>query len=320
MPASPLVSVVIPTKDRNVEVRRAISSALRQTLGDIEIIVVDDGSTEPVAQAVGPHITDPRVRFHRNESASGPSAARNIGTELAQGSFVAYLDSDDEWHPTKLEQQVNALERRDRNAGLSLCGYEVVSGGRRRARVPREVRAGAVTDLLDTRREPVVTSCFLLPTTLALQYPFDRALAAYEDLDVAARISTVHDIVTTRSILVRKYVSSERQFSGPRIIDARRALLAKHDALLRDHPAVLARNQLTMAVELARVGKSADAVALASSIDAGNHSPWMYLARRARPGAPGGVSRQLDVLRLLERFSVSGVLWRAQTSRLRWQA
>jgi glycosyltransferase involved in cell wall biosynthesis len=239
---------------------------------------------------------------------------------LARGSFVAYLDSDDEWHPTKLEQQVNALQRRDRNAGLSLCGYEVVSGSRRRARVPREVRAGDVVEFLDTRHEPTVTSCFVLPTALAQSYPFDGALAAYEDLDVAARISISHDVVTTRSILVRKYVSSERQFSGPRVIDARRALLAKHDALLRARPAVLARNQLTMAVELARVGRTDEAVALLSSIDSGHSSPWMRMARRAQPGTAGPFGRRLDALRLLERFSVRGALWRARTGWLRWHA
>jgi glycosyltransferase involved in cell wall biosynthesis len=259
------------------------------------------------------------VRFHRNESATGPSAARNVGTGLARGSFVAYLDSDDEWHPAKLTLQLRALQRRDRDAGLSLCGYEVVNGSRRRARVPQEVRAGDVVDLLDTRHEPTVTSCFVLPTALAQRYSFDGALAAFEDLDVAARISISHDVVTTRSILVRKYVSGERQFSGPRVIDARRVLLAKHATLLSEHPAVLARNQLTMAAELVRAGRTHEAAALLASIDAGHSSPWMRMASRSRPGSARGSNRQLDLLRLLERFSVRGALWRARTGWLRWR-
>ena len=320
MPACPLVSVVIPAKDRNVDVQRAIWSALRQTVNDLEVIVVDDGSAEPVEAAVAPFITDGRVRFHRNDSATGPSAARNVGTGLARGSFVAYLDSDDEWHPTKLERQLRALQRRDRDAGLSLCGYEVVDGSRRRARVPQEVRAGDVVDLLDTRHEPTVTSCFVMPTALAQRYSFDGALAAFEDLDVAARISISHDVVTTRSILVRKYVSGERQFSGPRIIDARRALLAKHATLLSEYPAVLARNQLTMAAELVRVGRTDEAAALLASIDAGHSSPWMRMARRSRPGTARASNKNLDLLRLLERFSVSGAVWRARTGWLRWRA
>ncbi|MDQ1534991.1 MAG: hypothetical protein QOF28_2752 [Actinomycetota bacterium] len=320
MPANPLVSVVIPVKDRNVDVQRAISSALRQTVNDLEVIVVDDGSAEPLEAAIASSISDARVRFHRNESATGPSAARNVGTGLARGAFVAYLDSDDEWHPAKLDRQLRALQRRDRDAGLSLCGYEVVSGSRRRARVPQEVRAGDVVDLLDTRHEPTVTSCFVLPTALAQCYSFDGALAAFEDLDVAARISISHDVVTTRSILVRKYVSGERQFSGPRVIDARRALLAKHATLLSEHPAVLARNQLTMAAELVRAGRTDEAAALLASIDAGHSSPWMRIARRSLPGTARGSNKQLDLLRLLERFSVRGALWRARTGWLRWRA
>jgi glycosyltransferase involved in cell wall biosynthesis len=319
MRVSPLVSVVIPTRDRNVEVQRAISSALRQTLGDLEVIVVDDGSANPVADALGGVVTDARVSFHRNDTAGGPSVARNVGTALARGSFVAYLDSDDEWHPSKLARQVGALRRRDRDGGLSLCGFEVVHGRIRTARVPREVRAGNVIQLLDPRHEPTVTSCFVLPTALARSEGFDARLAAYEDLDLAARIAQEHDIVTTASILVRKHVSDDRQFSGPRIVDAHRALLAKHDGVLRGRPAVLARAQLTMAAELARAGRSDEALALLESIDASNVSLWVRIARRARPGRVGRLGKELDALRLVEKFSVRGALWHLRTSRLRWQ-
>lgn len=320
MSASPLVSVVIPTRDRNVEVRRAISSALRQTVTDIEVVVVDDGSVDPTGDVLEGVVTDKRVTFRRNDSAGGPSAARNVGNAFARGEFVAYLDSDDEWHPAKLERQVEALRRRDRDAGLSLCGYEVVSGGRRRARVPREVRAGNEVQLLDPRHEPTVTSCFVLPASLARSEGFDAALAAFEDLDLAARIAMRHDVVTTPAVLVRKYVSDQRQFSGPRIIDARRAVLAKYEVVLRGRPDVLARNQLTMAAELARIGRTDDALAVLAAIDERHLSVWIRIAKRARPGGSGRMSKVLDVLRLAERFSVSGARWHLRTSRLRWQA
>ena len=300
--------------------RRAISSALRQTVSDIEVVVVDDGSVDPTGDVLGGVVTDDRVTFHRNDAAGGPSAARNVGNGLARGSFVAYLDSDDEWHPTKLERQIEALRRRDRDAGLSLCGYEVVNGDRRRARVPREVRAGDEVQLLDPRHEPTVTSCFVLPAAIARSEGFDAALAAFEDLDLAARVAMTHDVVTTPTILVRKYVSNERQFSGARIIDARRALLAKYEEVLRSRPAVLARNQLTMASELARIGRTDDALAVLASIDASHLSVWIRIAKRAPTGASGRSSGMLDVLRRAERFSVSGARWHLRTSRLRWQA
>jgi len=125
-------------------------------------------------------------------------------------------------------------------------------------------------------------------------------------------------VVSTRSILVRKHVSAERQFSGPRIVDARRALLAKYDDLLRAHPAVLARNQITMAAELARIGRTDDARELLASIDAGALSPWLGIVRRIEPRSPQRLATMLDVVRLIERFSLRGALWRIRTNRLRW--
>ena len=139
------------------------------------------------------------------------------------------------------------------------------------------------------------------------------------DLDLAARISTTHEIVTTRAILVRKHVSAQRQFSGPRIVDARRALLAKYADVLRDHPAVLARNQITMAAELARIGRAEEARALLASIDAGRLSPWTRAVLRIKPRTDTRLGTMLDGIRLAERFSVRGALWRARTGRLRWQ-
>jgi glycosyltransferase involved in cell wall biosynthesis len=318
MRTQPLVSVVIPTRDRNVDVQRAIASALRQTLSDIEIIVVDDGSARPTRDAVGSVVTDPRVRFHRNDSPTGPSSARNTGTAQARGDFVAYLDSDDEWHPSKLERQVRALRCGGGGAGLSLCGYELCNGDLRKVRVPQGVRAGNTVELLDTRHEPTVTSCFVLPITIARTFSFDATLSAYEDLDLAARISTGLDIVTTRMILVRKHVSTQRQFSGARIIDARRALLAKYADILGRHPDVVARNELVIAAELARAGRTDDARALLTSIGREHVSPWLRLAKRTPSTTPKSFARLLESVRLLERFSPSGALWRVRNSRLRW--
>jgi glycosyltransferase involved in cell wall biosynthesis len=315
---SPLVSVVIPTRDRNDEVGRAIASALSQTMRDIEIIVVDDGSSVPTSKAVVTHTTDERVTIHRNDSATGPSAARNLGTEMAKGSFVAYLDSDDEWHPTKLERQVAALRGAGNGAGLMLCGYEVVSGASRRVRVPRAVSAGNTVELLDTRREPTVTSCFVLPAVVARAVAFDDDLVAFEDLDLAAQISATHDILTTRAVLVRKHASAERQYAGPRIVEGRQAFVTKHADGLRDHPAVLGRNEIALAADLARIGRIDEALALLASIDAAGLPPWARVVRRVAPRTPARLGAMLETVRRVERFSVRGALWRARTNRLRW--
>jgi len=92
-------SVVIPARDRVEELERAIASVLAQTDGDFELVIVDDGSTTPLERVVG--CRDSRLRFVRQDNA-GPARARNTGMLAARGTFVAFLDSDDTWEPTKL--------------------------------------------------------------------------------------------------------------------------------------------------------------------------------------------------------------------------
>lgn len=106
LPISGLVSVVIPSYQRGYILSRAIASALEQTYAAREVIVVDDGSsddTRAVVAKFGEH-----VRYHFQANA-GVSAARNVGMRMARGEFIAFLDSDDQWLPWKLELQVAFL-------------------------------------------------------------------------------------------------------------------------------------------------------------------------------------------------------------------
>jgi glycosyltransferase involved in cell wall biosynthesis len=99
------VSVVVPTYNRAVVLPRAIHSALGQSLQDLELIVVDDGSADSTVELVVA-VRDPRVHCIRLPTRTGVAGARNVGARAARGEWVAFLDSDDEWLPTKLEHQV----------------------------------------------------------------------------------------------------------------------------------------------------------------------------------------------------------------------
>lgn len=105
----PDVSVVIPTRNRRDFLRLALFSVLRQREVDLEVIVVDDASTDDTAQIAG-GTADPRVRLLRQASPGGVSAARNRGIEEAKGAWVAFLDDDDLWAPEKLTRQLQATE------------------------------------------------------------------------------------------------------------------------------------------------------------------------------------------------------------------
>ena len=111
----PLISVVIPTFNRALQVQAALKSVLAQTYPEFEVIVVDDGSTDETGEAVqeiirahGTGAKQIRYLFQPNQ---GQSVARNKGTDEARGEWVAFLDSDDVWFPEKLEWQVRAIEK-----------------------------------------------------------------------------------------------------------------------------------------------------------------------------------------------------------------
>ena len=106
----PKVSVIIPTYNRSEKVVKAVKSVLTQTYTDYEVLVIDDGSTDNTKVVLAPYYGKIRYIFQANQ---GVSSARNRGIQMARGEFIAFLDSDDEWLPEKLEKQVNFLKSHD---------------------------------------------------------------------------------------------------------------------------------------------------------------------------------------------------------------
>ncbi len=107
--AQALISCIIPVYNGEPYLREAIDSILAQTCRPLEIIVVDDGSTDGTADVAGGY--GARLVYVRQTNA-GPAAARNRGVGLARGEFVAFLDADDLWHPEKLQRQMARFQAR----------------------------------------------------------------------------------------------------------------------------------------------------------------------------------------------------------------
>lgn len=110
MNANPLVSIVIPTFNVRKYIRATIESVLAQTYGNWELLIVDDASTDDTLAVIDAIVGDSdRVRVFGLEANVGAGAARNVGIKEARGRFIAFLDADDWWYPTKLEEQVRYM-------------------------------------------------------------------------------------------------------------------------------------------------------------------------------------------------------------------
>lgn len=117
---SEMVSVIIPTYNRKYIIQRAIESVMRQTHSDWEILIIDDAGTDGTGQWIRKNYGhNSNIRYIRCRQNGGPSRARNIGMKRARGNYIAFLDSDDEWLETHLEECIDAMRK---------TGYQIASG------------------------------------------------------------------------------------------------------------------------------------------------------------------------------------------------
>jgi glycosyltransferase involved in cell wall biosynthesis len=186
--ATPEVSVVIPTRDRSRLLALTLRSVRWQRGVDLEVLVVDDGSTDDTAEVVAA-IADPRIRLVRQPVAQGVSAARNRGIAEAGGTWVAFLDDDDLWAPDKLVRQLQAAHQTGRawvyTGGVNVDQrLRVLEGGP----PPPPDR---VLELLECYNPvPVGASNVLVHAgTLARAGPFDGRLRRTEDWDMWIRLA-----------------------------------------------------------------------------------------------------------------------------------
>lgn len=117
-----LVSIIIPTYNNANTICRSVDSCINQTYGNIEIIVIDDGSTDNTKEVLSKYNSDERFKYIYQDNQER-STARNHGLDVAKGKYIQFLDSDDEIYPTKIEKQVNFLDANPEYF-LVYCGVE----------------------------------------------------------------------------------------------------------------------------------------------------------------------------------------------------
>jgi glycosyltransferase involved in cell wall biosynthesis len=195
MKSETLVSAIIPTYNRGYILHKAIDSIFNQTYKNVEVIIVDDGSTDDTQKMLMGYGDRIRVIYQQN---AGPSAARNKGIEASQGEIIAFLDSDDVWLPTKLERQVSLLQRAPASVPCCLCnGVTTTDAGEKWNAFEMglfypdcdEGLCLNITDVLSTR---FVLFCQLVAirrSALEKVGYFDPDMRFMEDYDLALRLS-----------------------------------------------------------------------------------------------------------------------------------
>ncbi len=215
----PVVSVIIPAYNAERFLSRAIDSAIGQTLPPLEIIVVDDGSSDGTRDVVASYGSTVRYIWQDN---AGAATARNVGVSHAHGEVLAFLDADDKWHPRKLECQVPLLYRWP-TAAFCTCRLRTTSDDQDLS----EVQVGTAIDVTVIRdfRHVFRDPYFGTPTVVMRKEVFeacsgfDESLVTAEDLDLWMRAAYRRAVIMVEETLVDAFrypgsLSSRGSFLG----------------------------------------------------------------------------------------------------------
>lgn len=206
------VSVIIPTHNRAPYLERSIESVLAQTYKDFVLFVVDDGSTDNTPSVLARFENDSRVRVLKQEN-KGVSSARNLGIKNSISPFVAFLDSDDEWLPHKLETQIEAAQKHPHIRLIH--SDELWIRNNLEVKIPKKFDKSN-NEILNRS----LIQCLISPSTVLIKRDlldetghFDEELTVCEDYDLWLRILLKEDVHHIPLPLIKKYGGHEDQLS-----------------------------------------------------------------------------------------------------------
>lgn len=222
------VSIVIPTYNRSELLKKAVKSLQVQTCQNIEIIIVDDCSSDDTAEVVK-NMKDVRIRYIKHETNKGGSEARNTGLKQANGKFIGFLDSDDQWLPDKLEKQLNAFKENP-SAGVVYTGVKVVNENRVIEEVIPQYKGNLLTKLIEGNCLNTTSSILVKKELLIEVGGFDGSFPSCQDWDLYLRLALITNFDYVKDPLVLFY-----QHDGERITTNKRASAQGHMQIFKKY-------------------------------------------------------------------------------------
>ncbi|MBL8012336.1 MAG: glycosyltransferase family 2 protein [Candidatus Omnitrophica bacterium] len=229
-----LVSVIIPAFNRASVLPRALQSVLTQTYEDYEILIVDDASTDDTSDLVKSY-TDSRIIYLRHAANRGGAASRNTGIERARGELVAFLDSDDQWEPNKLQRQIDVLQRAGQDCGVVYTALKAVYEATGETEMLEVTHRGRfLHELLISNCVRTLSSVIVRRSALLKAGGFDPQLRSCQDWDLYIRLAKECSFECINEPLTVYYVNKK---DPSRISNARKSIVQGHEAVARKYQA-----------------------------------------------------------------------------------
>lgn len=232
----PKISIIIPTYNRSELLKRAIRSALNQSYSNLEIIIVNDASTDNTEEVIHA-FTDKRIRYIKHQTNQKLSASRNSGIKAATGEFICFLDDDDEMNSQKLKKQIDQFANSSPRTGVVYCGWQYMFNNKNVSSHTPQFKGDVFNKFLE-HSFIVVHAPLTRKVCFEKVGLFDTSLESCEDWDMWIRISQHYDFdyVPNELVTVHIHEVERMSLSLQSKILARSKILDKYREQLQKYP------------------------------------------------------------------------------------
>lgn len=229
----PLVSVILPTHNRAHTIKRAILSVVNQTYTNLELIVVDDASTDGTDEVINT-INDARLNYIKLEKNMGANHARNVGVENSTGEYIAFQDSDDEWLNLKLEKQMRVMLKKGQQVGIVYTGFLRLESNRARYFPSKQTqKSGMIVEPLLNGNFVTTQSVVIRRECLAVTGGFDERLRRFQDWDLFIRLAKKFEFYCIdEPLLIAYHTKDSISAKNELLYDALHLIYRKHEDVI----------------------------------------------------------------------------------------